>query len=76
MSSPNDHNSHRRFGSDRKPVPIDVTRYEIELAWLGFQSFLKLPICLTPALLKREITLNVLKGERFSLALIPEVNYG
>ena len=48
MSPADDHNSHRHFGADRKPGPIDLTRYEIEPAWAGFQSFLKLPICLTP----------------------------
>ena len=46
MSS--DHNSHRHHGADRAPGPIDLTRYEIEPAWTGFQSFLKLPVCLTP----------------------------
>ncbi len=32
----------------RPAGPIDLTRYEIEPAWSGIQSFLKLPICYTP----------------------------
>ena len=76
MSSPYDHNSCRLFGSDRKSGPFDLTRYKIEPAWVGFQSFLKLPVFLSPALLKREITSNVLTDARFALVLIPEVNNG
>ena len=32
----------------RRPGPIDLTRYEIEPSWAGFQTFSKLPVCLTP----------------------------
>ena len=36
-------------GAQRPPGPISLNRYEVEPAWLGFQTFLKLPVCLTPA---------------------------
>jgi hypothetical protein len=32
----------------RPPGPIDLTRYEIEPAWACFQTFSKMPVCLTP----------------------------
>jgi agmatinase len=32
----------------RVPGPIDLTRYEVEPAWLGIQTFNKFPLCLTP----------------------------
>jgi agmatinase len=32
----------------RPPGPINLNRYEIEPAWVGFQTFSKFPICLTP----------------------------
>jgi agmatinase len=32
----------------RVPGPIDLTRYGTEPSWLGIQTFLKLPVCLTP----------------------------
>lgn len=32
----------------RPPGPIDLTRYGTEPSWVGFQTFLKLPVCLTP----------------------------
>src|ERR1700722_1292786 len=32
----------------RPPGPINLNRYEIEPSWLGFQTFSKLPVCLTP----------------------------
>ena len=35
-------------GMSRPPGPINLNRYEIEPAWLGFQTFNKLPVCLTP----------------------------
>src|SRR4249920_2372790 len=34
--------------SARPPGPINLNRNEIEPAWLGFQTFIKLPVCLTP----------------------------
>lgn len=33
---------------ERQPGPIRVNRYQFELAWMGIQTFLKLPLCLTP----------------------------
>lgn len=33
----------------RPAGPIDLTRYDIEPAWAGFQTFSKMPVCLTPA---------------------------
>jgi formimidoylglutamase len=36
----------------RPPGPLDINRYRLETAFQGFQSFLKLPICLTPEDLK------------------------
>jgi agmatinase len=35
-------------GPQREPGPISLVRYEEETAYQGFQTFLKLPICLTP----------------------------
>lgn len=35
-------------GRHRTPGPIAVNRYPFELAWSGIQTFLKLPLCLTP----------------------------
>lgn len=35
-------------GERRAGGPIDLTRYGAEPAWLGIQTFLKLPVCLTP----------------------------
>ena len=35
-------------GMGRPPGPINLNRYEVEPSWLGFQTFLKLPVCLTP----------------------------
>jgi agmatinase len=37
----------RRQG-DRAPGPISLTRYELEFAWQGIPTFMKLPVCLTP----------------------------
>lgn len=34
--------------SPREPGPIDLNRYEYELSYSGFPTFLKLPVCLTP----------------------------
>jgi agmatinase len=33
----------------RPPGPIDLTRPEMEFAWEGIPTFLKLPVCLNPA---------------------------
>jgi agmatinase len=33
---------------ERAPGPMPVHRYEMEMAWSGIQTFLKLPLCLTP----------------------------
>jgi agmatinase len=33
---------------ERQPGPIRLNRYAFELAWTGIQTFLKLPLCLTP----------------------------
>lgn len=46
--STQDHNSHHLVNPQRPPGPIDVSRYDIEPAWAGIQTFLKLPMCLTP----------------------------
>src|SRR2546428_7035658 len=32
----------------REPGPINLNRYEIEPSYSGIQTFLKLPLCLTP----------------------------
>jgi agmatinase len=32
----------------RVPGPIQLARYAAEFSWQGFQTFLKLPVCLTP----------------------------
>ncbi|MGA2838453.1 MAG: arginase family protein [Acidimicrobiales bacterium] len=32
----------------RAPGPMDLNRYETEMAWQGIQTFMKLPLCLTP----------------------------
>src|SRR6266542_3066312 len=34
--------------SRRQPGPLKVNRSEREMAWSGIQTFLKLPVCLTP----------------------------
>lgn len=36
----------------RRPGPLSLSRYKTEPAWLGFQTFGKFPICLTPEDLK------------------------
>ena len=39
----------RRFvDTPRTPGPINLNRYDYELSYSGFQTFLKLPVCLTP----------------------------
>lgn len=43
-----DHTSEDGTVSARPPGPINLNRNEIEPAWLGFQTFIKLPVCLTP----------------------------
>ncbi|HXA33453.1 MAG TPA: agmatinase family protein [Acidimicrobiales bacterium] len=35
-------------GPSRPPGPIDLNRYPLEMAWQGIQTFMKLPVCLTP----------------------------
>ncbi len=35
--------------SGRPPGPIDLTRHEMEFAWEGIPTFLKLPVCMNPA---------------------------
>jgi agmatinase len=35
--------------TSRPPGPVVVNRYGKEFAWSGIQTFLKLPVCLTPA---------------------------
>jgi agmatinase len=32
----------------REPGPMHLSRYELEPSWVGIQTFLKLPLCLTP----------------------------
>lgn len=32
----------------RSPGPVSVNRYDTEPAWLGIQTFLKMPFCMTP----------------------------
>src|SRR3954454_14314237 len=32
----------------RPPGPLDVNRRDKEMAWSGIQTFLKVPVCLTP----------------------------
>jgi agmatinase len=32
----------------RPPGPVSLNRYDVEPAWAGFQTFSKLPVCLTP----------------------------
>lgn len=44
LTTSNDHGGH----ASRPPGPIDLNRYAIEPAWVGFQTFSKFPICLTP----------------------------
>ncbi len=34
--------------TERSPGPISLNRYELELAWQGIPTFMKLPVCLTP----------------------------
>ena len=34
--------------TERPPGPISLNRYELELAWQGIPTFMKLPVCLTP----------------------------
>ncbi len=38
----------RALGGDRPPGPLRVNRTEYEMAFSGIQTFLKLPVCLTP----------------------------
>jgi len=33
---------------EREPGPINLNRYDYELSYAGFQTFFKLPVCLTP----------------------------
>jgi agmatinase len=53
MSEPTLHDGWRKRRADdgpsREPGPLNLARYEEETAHQGFQTFLKLPICLTPA---------------------------
>jgi agmatinase len=35
--------------SGRPPGPIDLTRHEMEFAWEGIPTFMKLPVCMNPA---------------------------
>jgi agmatinase len=35
-------------GSGRPPGPINLNRYDLEFAWQGIPTFMKLPVCLTP----------------------------
>jgi agmatinase len=46
-SQPSPRPSARQQGT-RPPGPIDLTRYEIEPSWAGFQTFSKMQVCLTP----------------------------
>jgi agmatinase len=34
--------------TDRTPGPINLNKYDYELSYSGFQTFMKLPVCLTP----------------------------
>ena len=42
----------RRNQADRKPGPINLNRYELQPAYAGVPSFMRLPVCLTPEDLK------------------------
>jgi agmatinase len=33
---------------EREPGPINLNRHDYELSYAGLQTFLKLPVCLTP----------------------------
>ncbi len=35
--------------TSRQPGPINLNRYALEFAWQGIPTFMKLPVCLTPA---------------------------
>ncbi len=34
--------------TERVPGPINLNRYELEFAWQGIPTFMKLPVCMTP----------------------------
>lgn len=48
MNGPHPHLGPSGPGAQRPPGPIPVHRYPFEPAWAGIQTFLKLPLCLTP----------------------------